>query len=117
MTWTKGEPIIYQDDRPTHWLAVWKENFMLPTSLARPLYDTANGGPPRAWECLVCPHALTDKARDSGRLPQGRVVLPTEKGMRIHLVTQHPQLQEQLDMFDDGNHRPGYQGDLAPKRP
>src|ERR1700679_451023 len=90
---------------------------MLPFSLARPLYDTADGGPPRAWECLVCPHSLDDKVRVqwSGHLGKtnrypGRVVLASEKGMRLHLVKTH-------HCVFQGNLFIGYRSDLAPAAP
>jgi hypothetical protein len=111
--YVRGEPVIYLDGKPTRWLAEWKDTMIL-DSLARPLYDTANSGPPRAWECLVCPHELTDKARVAhGRLSQriGRTVLPTLAGIRLHFQKKHPKLVIQGNLFD------GYQSDLAPAAP
>lgn len=47
----------------------------LENDFARPLFDFVKGGPPHAYECLVCelPHKITR----------------TERGMRMHLKLVH----------------------------
>ncbi len=76
------------------------------SELARPLYDIVNGGPPRAWECLICPHALTDKVRDRKYGVEGRVVLASARAMWLHLVKKHG-VTRQGNLFRD------YFGDLG----
>jgi hypothetical protein len=98
----KGEPILYRDGAPVAWIAVMNDQ----SELARPLYDAVNGGPPRAWECLVCPHELTDKCRDRKYGVEGRVVVASEKAMRLHLVKKHG-IEFQGNLFGD------YFGDLG----
>jgi hypothetical protein len=110
VTWVRGEPVLYLEGVAVRFLARWKEDFVLPGSLCRPLYDTINGGPPRAWECLVCPHELTDKVASPGDGYEGRRVFATERGMQTHLVRYH-QWEGQGNLFD------GYQGDLAHSTP
>lgn len=111
--YVRGEPVIYLDGKPVRWLAEWREP-VLTGSLARPLYDTANGGPPRAWECLVCPHDVAaDKirSRNPGHTPYyGRTVLASEVGMKLHLRQRHK-------IVIQGNLFTGYQSDLAPATP
>jgi hypothetical protein len=56
----------------------------------RPLFD-GQGGPARAFECRLCPHELSDKARcfAAGKRRPGRYVVATEHGIRIHLNRVH----------------------------
>ena len=39
MTWIRGEPVLYLKGVAVRFLARWREDSMLPSSLARPLYD------------------------------------------------------------------------------
>jgi hypothetical protein len=57
----------------------------------RPLFDFADGGQARAFECRLCPHDLDDKARhfSCGQRRPGRYVTATEHGIRIHLYRVH----------------------------
>ncbi len=61
------------------------------SSIYRPLFDPQDGRKPRAYECLVCPHDLSDKARcfAAGKRRQGRYIAATEHGIKIHLHRVH----------------------------
>jgi len=71
-------------------------------SFYRPLYDIENGGPPRAFECLLCPHLLADKSRCRTVAQVGRTITVTLHGMHIHLKRHHGfQWQENLFIVAD----------------
>jgi len=61
------------------------------SEIYRPLFDFADGGQARAFECRLCPHDLDDKARcfTAGKRRLGRYVAATEHGIRIHLHRVH----------------------------
>lgn len=63
----------------------------------RPLYDTENGGPPRAFECLMF-KGETAKYTPllENRNPCGHVTR-TERGMKTHLTVVHG-FKAQLDI-------------------
>lgn len=55
------------------------------SEICRPLYDTLNGGPPRAFECLI--PCDTDDAIP--RVFSCGKVCRTERGMKMHLKLVH----------------------------
>lgn len=61
------------------------------SDIYRPLFDLQDGGKARAFECRLCPHDLSDKARcfAAGKRRPGRYVTASEAGIRIHLYRVH----------------------------
>jgi hypothetical protein len=68
-----------------------REFEMVTSDIYRPLFDPQDGGKARAFECRLCPHDLSDKARCflAGKRRPGRYVTASEAGIRIHLHRVH----------------------------
>ena len=63
----------------------------LENDFARPLFDFVKGGPPRAFQCLMCPS-------EDGK----QKVTRTERGMRMHLKSKH-NWEEQPCLYSTDN--------------
>lgn len=74
------------------------------SSIVRPLYDTLNGGPPKAFECLR-PTPQSEQSHYAYEItsyhPCGKVTR-TERGMRMHLKYVH-NFEAQQCLFSTDN--------------
>jgi hypothetical protein len=67
----------------------------------RPLFDS-QGGAARAFECRMCPHELSDKARcfAAGKRRPGRYVTASFHGIKIHLNRVHGVKSKKAEEFE-----------------
>lgn len=76
------------------------------SSIVRPLYDTLNGGPPKAFECLIPKPGAEHWHHDTMTYDPCGKITRTERGMRMHLKLVH-HFEAQQCLFSTDNQTSG----------